>query len=239
MRHSSSGALRRAHRAPLLRAALVLLPLAGCTDLAGYDLDRAFGAIPFLAVLREDVALDPHEAPRLPAPNTIPVASPNGGTAAVFTQLQLDSVAATVTNPLQPTPEVLALGQAEYLNQCSVCHGDQGEGSGTVVGPGKFPFAPALVGAGSTPRSPGYVYAVIQVGRGLMPPQGYKMTETEHWAVVSYVQQLQGRAGAAPAAATPAPVQAAPAQAAPAPATDPAAPAADSPAAPAATTGSR
>lgn len=231
MRPSPSRALTRAQRAPLLRAALVLLPLAGCTDLAGYDLDRAFGAIPFLAVLREDVALGPHDAPRLPAPNTIPVATPNGGAAAVFTQLQLDSVAGTVSNPLQATPEVLALGQAEYLNQCAVCHGAQGEGNGPVVGQGKFPFAPALVGAGSTARSPGYVYAVIQVGRGLMPPQGYKMTEREHWAVVSYLQQLQGQAGGVPAAATPAP-----AEAAPAPETAPAAPAADSPAA---TTGTR
>lgn len=234
MRPSPSPAPTRARRAPLLRAALALLPFAGCTDLAGYDLDRAFGAVPFLAVLREDVSLDPHEIPRLPAPNTIPVATPNGGTAAVFTQLQLDSVAGTVTNPLQATPEVLALGQAEYLNQCAVCHGSQGEGNGTVVGQGKFPFAPALVGAGSTARSPGYVYAVIQVGRGLMPPQGYKMTEREHWAVVSYVQHLQGGTGAAPAAATSAPVQAAPA-----PAAGPAAPAADSPAAPAATAGTR
>jgi mono/diheme cytochrome c family protein len=40
---------------------------------------------------------------------------------------------------------------------------------------------------------------VIDVGRGLMPPYGHRMTHADRWAVVSYLRQLQGTSGPAPA----------------------------------------
>lgn len=189
--------------------------LSGCTDWAGYDLDYAFGYVDFLAVLRESVAYDPYEMPRLPAEGSIPVASPIGDVPPPFTQAELDAVAPTLTNPLQPSPEVLARGAVVYANQCAVCHGPEGEGNGTVVGGGRFPFASALVGPQATPRSPGYQYAVIRVGRGLMPAYGERITHADRWAVVTYLQQLQGAAGGAPPQTAPAPEAPAAAPAAP------------------------
>lgn len=188
-----------------LAGAMVLgsTALSGCTDWAGYDLDYAFGYVDFLAVLRESVAYDPYEMPRLPAEGSIPVATPIGDVPPPFTQAELDSVAPTLVNPLQPTPEVLARGAVMYANQCAVCHGPEGAGDGTVVGGGRFPFASVLVGPQATPRSPGYQYAIIRVGRGLMPAYGERITHADRWAVVSYLQQLQGGA-AAPAPAPPA-----------------------------------
>lgn len=177
--------------------------LSGCTDFAGYDLDRAIGSIPWFSVLREEVSYDPYELPRLPAEGSIPVASPIGDVPPPFTQTQLDSVAGTLTSPLRPTPEVLARGKIAYERNCSVCHGVQGAGNGTVVGPNKFPFAPPVNGANSAARSDGYLYAIIRVGRGLMPGYGERMTHADRWAVVHYMRQLQGGAVAAPAAAAP------------------------------------
>ncbi|MDP9347722.1 MAG: hypothetical protein M3P24_01030, partial [Gemmatimonadota bacterium] len=71
--------------------------LSGCTDYAGYDLDRIIGSVPWLAVLREDVSYDPYELPRLPADGSIPVVNPRGDVPAPFAQTQLDSAAATLT----------------------------------------------------------------------------------------------------------------------------------------------
>jgi mono/diheme cytochrome c family protein len=186
--------------------------MSGCTDWALYDLDYFWGYIPALSTLRGSVAFDPYEMPRLPPENAIAVASPEGDVPPTFpgypyfSQTQLDSVAGTLTNPLQPTPEVLAIGQAQYLNQCAVCHGPQGGGNGPIVGDGKFPFAPAINGTGGVARPAGYVYAIIAVGRGLMPPQGYKLSDPEQWAIATYVQYLQRQADAtaAPAAVAPA-----------------------------------
>ena len=184
--------------------------LCACTDWAGYDLDRASGAVPAFSTMRDDVTPDPYQMPREPVPGTVPTTHPLGDVPATYTQAQLDSIAPTLANPLPRTPQVLARGKLQYERNCSVCHGALGDGRGTVIDAQlKFPFAPALNAAATAGRSDGYIYAVIDVGRGMMPPYGSRMTHLDRWAVVHYVRQLQGGAQAA------APVPAAPAAAAP------------------------
>lgn len=196
--------MRKCKRAGLGLIALGTLTLSACTDLAGYDLDYFWGNFPFMAVLRGSVAYDPYELPRLPAPGTIPVASPIGDVPPPFTQLQLDSAGATLSNPFAGSapPVVLARGAKVYENQCYACHGPAGAGDGPVVGPGKYPFAPAVNGAATAARSDGYIYGVIAIGRGLMPAYGERIQHLDRWAVVEYVRELQRQAGAgAPAEA--------------------------------------
>lgn len=177
----------------------------GCTDWAGYDLDYFWDTIPALSTMRSSVTFDPYDMPRLPAPNSVPNATGNGDVPGPFAQTQLDSAAATLTNPFagSANPAVLARGQAVYGNQCFACHGPTGAGNGPVVGPGKFPMAPALNGAATAGRSDGYLYGVIVVGRGLMPAYGERITHNDRWAVVSYLRELQ-RQGGAPATPPPA-----------------------------------
>ncbi|MBV9775302.1 MAG: cytochrome c [Gemmatimonadetes bacterium] len=173
--------------------------LAGCSDWAGYDLDMLMGKVPWLSTMRKGVQIAPYENPRLPAVGTIPVENPNGDAPPAFTATQLDSVAAALRNPYPVTPRFLERGELQFQRNCSVCHGPQGAGNGPVVGPQKFPFAPAINSAATAARSDGYIYGVIRVGRGLMPSYGERMTDSDRWAVVTYVRHLQGRS------ATPAP----------------------------------
>ncbi|HEX7240415.1 MAG TPA: cytochrome c [Longimicrobiaceae bacterium] len=177
-----------------LAGTLVLgsLLLSGCTDWAGYDLDVLTGKVPWLATMREGVQLDPWENPRLPAPGSVPARSPNGDAPAEFAQTQLDSAAATLRNPYPVTPAFAERGETQYARNCSVCHAANGAGNGPVVGQGKFPFAPAINSAPTQARSDGYIYGVIRVGRGLMPPYGDRMSQADMWAVVHYVRRLQG-----------------------------------------------
>ena len=201
-------------RAAGLLAAVAALP--ACTDWAMYDVDVAAGEVPAFATMRDDVVPDPYQMVRLPAEGTVPAIHPLGDVPAPYTQAQLDSVAPTLTNPLRPTPTVLARGKASYDVNCAVCHGPNGEGTGPVVGPNKFPFAlPLGPGSASVQRSDGYLYAVIDVGRNFMPAYGPRMTHLDRWAVVTYVRALQG--GGTPAAsqavAAPEPAPASPAAA--------------------------
>lgn len=201
-------------------AAISPVLLTGCTDWAGYDLDYFWGYIPALATMRTSVAYDPYEMPRLPPEHSVPISSEFGDAPAPFSQARLDSVAATLANPFAggAAPEVLARGEAMYAAQCAVCHGPTGAGNGPVVAPGKFPFSLPVNSGAAVARSDGYLYAVITAGRGLMPPYGEKLNHADRWAVVEYVRQLQGAAGAVrPAAATP-PTTISPAEAAPSPA---------------------
>jgi mono/diheme cytochrome c family protein len=196
----------KAARRALLAGAVLALP--GCTDWAGHDLDMAAGEVGALSTMREDVIPDRYSMMRLPAEGTVPVVHPMGDVPAPYTQSQIDSIAPLLSNPLPASPVVLERGKLQYERNCAVCHGVQGDGQGSVIDPArKFPFASPL-GAGSpaTARSDGYLYAVIDVGRGLMPPYGHRMTHADRWAVVSYLRQLQGTSGPPPVApqATPA-----------------------------------
>lgn len=182
---------------------LTVAGLSGCTDFAGYDLDYFWGNIPALSTLRGSVTYDPYELPRLPAEHSIPVVGPLGDVPAPYAQAQLDSAASTLRSPYagDRSDLLLARGQAIYHRQCTPCHGPAGAGNGPVVGPGKFPFAPSLVAGTASTRSEAYIYAIVDVGRGLMPPYGEKISHLDRWAVAAYVKQLQaGAAGAAPSA---------------------------------------
>lgn len=205
----SRGARRTTPLRMLALGTFLLVGATGCTDWAGYDLDSFWGKIPVLSTLRHSVTYDPYEMPRLPAEHSVPVENPNGDVPAHFAQTQLDSVGAVLHSPFATTADaaVLARGAAVFEAQCSACHGPEGAGNGPVVGPGKFPFAPPINGAATAARSDGYIYGVIAVGRGLMPPYGEKIAHLDRWAVVAYVRQLERRA--APPAAAPAPAPAA------------------------------
>jgi len=188
---------------------------AGCTDAAGYDLDILLGRVPFFSYMRESVSPAPYEMPRLPAEGSVPAVNPRGNVPPPFTQTDLVGRAAVVEglqNPLEPTAAVLARGGQLYQQHCWACHGDQGVGNGPVVGPGKFPYAPASNAAAVAQYSDGYLYGIIRVGRGLMPAYGDRTGHLDRWAMVLYMRQL----GAQPGIMVPANMPISPAGAAPA-----------------------
>jgi mono/diheme cytochrome c family protein len=160
-------------------------------------------SIPVFSFLRNAPSFDPYEAPR-PAPyGSVAFNTPAGESLGPLesTEVALNEFAGRIRNPLQPN-DTLALraGKVMFDRNCAVCHGVVGKGNGTIVGPGKFPFAPDLTAATTVGRADGYVYSVIRAGRGLMPAYGPRMNHLERWATVMYVRQLQGGAAQAPPA---------------------------------------
>jgi mono/diheme cytochrome c family protein len=186
---------RRLHAAV---AVLAIIAGSGCTRI-----DDALASVPIFAFMRNSPSFDPYEHPLPPQPGTVPFESPNGPVlpALLATEQDLNAWAAGPwgQNPLAADDAAaLALGRVMYERHCAVCHGAQARGDGPLVGQGKFPLMPSLVAPPATERADGYVYGVIRAGRGLMPAYGARMTHTERWAVVTYVNSLQGAAGVQP-----------------------------------------
>jgi mono/diheme cytochrome c family protein len=186
-----------------LRAIAVALTVAaastGCTQI-----ENALARVPFLAFLHSSPMVDPYEMPRPAPPNSVPVRDPFGPApyARGNTQADLTDLAARSRNPYAANDTlVLAHGRVYYDRFCVVCHGPQGAGDGTILGPGRFPFAPSLVTPTVAGYSDEYVYAVVRQGRGLMPAYGPRMTEAQRWQVVSYVRSLARTGGPAGTAA--------------------------------------
>lgn len=194
-----------------LTAVLALVALGGCKPL-----DDGMVAI-FGRSMRDQRSFDPYENTR-PAPeNSVAFAAgnwpaadgevnlgqPEGVAIPHFTQFDLGvpgvggPVIQGLVNPTDPTSSAsLERGEELYLRFCVVCHGPDGVGANANIAD-KHPLLPAynLSGAQVAGYSDAYIYAMIRVGRGLMPSYGARITHFDRWHVVNYVRQLQRDAG--------------------------------------------
>lgn len=202
-------------RKKLLRpivAVLALTTLAGCKPL-----DDTMVMI-FGRSMRDQRSFDPYENPR-PAPEgsvafaagnypledgMVNLGQPEGVAIPYFTQMDLGPVVGVggpaiqgMVNPTDPSdPASLERGEEIYLRFCVVCHGPDGVGANAYIAD-KHPLLPAYNVSG--PQVAGYtdqyIYAMIRVGRGLMPEYGSRITHYDRWHVVNYLRTLQAQAG--------------------------------------------
>ena len=195
----------------LLVLVLALTALGACTPL-----DNAMVAV-FGRSMRDQRSFDPYENTR-PAPeNSVAFAAgnypsadgvvnlgqPEGVAIPYFTQLDLgtpgvgNEVIQGLVNPTNPNdPVSLERGEELYNRFCIVCHGGDGVGANASIA--QFhPVLPAynLSGDVVAAYSDQYLYAMIRVGRGLMPEYGSRIAHFDRWHVVNYVRQLQAQAG--------------------------------------------
>jgi mono/diheme cytochrome c family protein len=194
-----------------IACALALVTLAGCKPF-----DDALVFV-FGRSMRSQPSFDPYEH-TLPAPaNSVPFAAanfpaaigevnvgqPEGVDVPPFTQLDLGvpgvggPAIQGLVNPTNPTdPESLARGEQLYMRWCVVCHGPTGVGANAYIA-AYHPVLPAynLSGAQVAAYSDPYIYAMIRVGRGLMPEYGSRVAHFDRWHIVNYVRQLQRQAG--------------------------------------------
>jgi mono/diheme cytochrome c family protein len=125
------------------------------------------------------------------------LATPPEGTVYYGAQRHFDLLAADtlLSNPLQPTPEVLEQGEVLYLQFCIMCHGEEGAGDGPVVGENRLPPLPTLnllSDRAKNDLSDGYIWGMIANGRGVMPPYR-RIPHEDRWQIVEYVRELQTR----------------------------------------------
>ncbi len=97
--------------------------------------------------------------------------------------------AATLTNPLPDTKEVIADGKALYGRFCSHCHGSNGTEPG-LVGE-RYAGVPSYTSAAVKNITEGHIFHVITLGKGRMGAHDSQISQKERWKIVRYVQTLQ------------------------------------------------
>ena len=109
-------------------------------------------------------------------------------------------------NPIESTPQSIARGQNLYTQNCSSCHGINGDGKG--------PNAPSLAVAPADFRlhipyhQDTFFFNVITNGLGtIMPAWGTTISEEDRWNIINYLHEAFGNAEQ-PAAGSPTPTPA-------------------------------
>jgi len=104
--------------------------------------------------------------------------------------------AKAVKNPLKKTPDVLAAGAETFKENCEVCHGPKGDGTGPTaktltIKPANF-TDPKLMGT----ETDGSLFWKMSKGRGAMPSWEDQLSETERWQLVIYIKSLGAKTAA-------------------------------------------
>lgn len=171
---------RRSRWLTPLAALGALVALGACR---GDELETAIGEVKWFSNMSDQVAVEPYEEPaRLPPDGTVPVdAGVPLGDVDTYTD---------VPNPIAATAESLEIGKANYDIFCSVCHGPEGAGGGSVAGPFPRGLINSLMATRAREYTDGYLFGIISAGRGLMPNYR-RIPQEQRWHIVNYVRQLQ------------------------------------------------
>jgi mono/diheme cytochrome c family protein len=128
-------------------------------------------------------SLRPEDAPRAQPSHSVPLGSSPAYESRDDTE--------DLPNPVLPTRESLARGQALFLARCAPCHGREGHGGGPVSR--YFPQAPDLAYPSVRQRSDGFIWGTVSYGGKAMPPQREGLTAQDRWNLVNWVRAIQGK----------------------------------------------
>lgn len=92
-------------------------------------------------------------------------------------------------NPIAPEKEALVRGKHIFDTFCAVCHGNEGNGDGPIIG--RFPNPPSLHGEKARTAADGELYHVISTGQGLMSAYNVQVRPADRWRVIHYIRSLQ------------------------------------------------
>lgn len=136
------------------------------------------------------------ENPNLPEGKTM--TSPVEGTVAThehafnFEKTSEDELkAASLENPLADNfdPEQAKL---MYDRFCLSCHGENGDGEGSLFTSGKYPIQPASYHAErAMNKTDGQLFHNIRAGFGVMGAHGPQISVEDTWQLVNYIRHLQ------------------------------------------------
>lgn len=99
-----------------------------------------------------------------------------------------EQAGSTLKNPLLKDSLVLEQGKEIYTKFCIQCHGESGDGNGSIVANGKFPNPGAYWTKEGLTQ--GKMFHTLTFGKGLMGSHASQLTKTERWKAVHWVQNL-------------------------------------------------
>lgn len=173
---------------------LILVPLAITMQSCKSDsqpnyqfMPQMYEAVPYETYGEYEIFANEQEA-KLPASNSVP----RGEVPFDFddTTEGYESAKANLKNPLDSTMLGRVETKALYDIYCGICHGNKGDGQGTLVKREKILGVPAYNDPGRT-LTEGSIYHTIYYGKNAMGSYANQLNETERWQVVDYVLQLK------------------------------------------------
>lgn len=105
----------------------------------------------------------------------------------------VDGAISELKNPLKGrmTPEIVLMGKRNYRKACIYCHGEKGDGQGSMKSVMLVP-PPSLLTEKVRRYSDAQIYHIIHEGQGLMGSHRLQVqTPKERWALVNYIRNLQ------------------------------------------------
>lgn len=141
-------------------------------------------AWPWSRDMADQPSIKPHEGPKDPPENTLPITGER-------LPMTREEMGEKVKNPIQATKESVENGKRLYMIHCSLCHGKEGKGDGSVSK--KFVPPPNLAMDFYKNRPDGYIYGTITNGGAVMPAYAENIPEKERWDVVNFIRYLQGK----------------------------------------------
>lgn len=145
------------------------------------------------------------QSARVPAKGTIPYSEDESK--AIFNfpypfhpesveqEAEMYEKSAVIKNPIKITAEnkdaLLADGQKIYEQFCTHCHGEKGDGKGTIVQNGKISGVPDYKSAVLTALPDGKMFHSISYGKGIMGSHAGQINKEERWKVIHYIRSLQ------------------------------------------------
>jgi mono/diheme cytochrome c family protein len=136
--------------------------------------------------------------------------------AAPAAEFKIPADAAGQANPIKSSGESLTRGKKIYSYECSMCHGDDGGGTGDLAKNMKAKMPNFRDPSTLKGQSDGSIFYIIKSGKGEMEGEGARVKTDDVWNLVNYTRSFSKGQTAAPVAeptAAPAPAPAdAPAQ---------------------------
>lgn len=98
--------------------------------------------------------------------------------------------ASALKNTLPATAYNLAEGKRLFNINCTPCHGEDGQGNGTIVADGKYPKVPSYADRLPTIND-GKAFYSIKYGRNLMGAYGTVLSPSQIWQVIHYINTFK------------------------------------------------
>ena len=146
---------------------------------------RHLAAITCLLLLVVFVGISQEQEKKEPAP---PPAAP----------ATIPDEAAKRENPVKPTESSIAEGKKLFGYQCTMCHGEKGDGKGELVETMNLKTKDWTNAESLKDFTDGAMFYVIDKGKGHMPSQEGRMSATQKWNLINYIRSLAKKPAEAP-----------------------------------------
>jgi mono/diheme cytochrome c family protein len=93
-------------------------------------------------------------------------------------------------NPVPSTPEGIAEARRFFKYQCTMCHGENGDGKGDLVETMKLKMNDWREASSLEGRTDGELYFILTNGRGAMIGQGDRTKEEMRWKLINLVRSF-------------------------------------------------